>query len=165
MYITDCTTQGAHPGPACYRKGGPLTVTDANLVLGRLSAEHFPKIFGPNENEPLDLECTQRAFGDLTKTINSDLEKSGGRLLSVEEVCLGFLNVANESMCRPIRQVTESKGFNTSDHNLASFGGAGGQHACVGIYLEYYITPTDQDRQSQIDLVSRVSWFTSMPRY
>ncbi|KAG9243173.1 Hydantoinase B/oxoprolinase-domain-containing protein [Calycina marina] len=122
---------GAHPGPACYRKGGPLTVTDANLVLGRLSADHFPKIFGPNENEPLDLETSRRAFEILTKTINTDLEKTGGKLLSVENVCLGFLDVANESMCRPIRQITESKGYNTADHNLASFGGAGGQHACA----------------------------------
>lgn len=122
---------GAHPGPTCYRKGGPLTVTDANLVLGRLSAEHFPKIFGPNENEPLDYEGSRKAFEFLTETINEDLKKSGGKLLSVEEVCLGFLHVANESMCRPIRQITESKGYNTSDHNLASFGGAGGQHACA----------------------------------
>lgn len=122
---------GAHPGPTCYRKGGPLTVTDANLVLGRLSAEHFPKIFGPNENEPLDYEGSRKAFEALTETINEDLKNSYGKLLSVEEVCLGFLHVANESMCRPIRQITESKGYNTSDHNLASFGGAGGQHACA----------------------------------
>ncbi|KAH6717157.1 Hydantoinase/oxoprolinase-domain-containing protein [Leptodontidium sp. MPI-SDFR-AT-0119] len=121
---------GAHPGPACYRKGSPLTVTDANLVLGRLSAEHCPKIFGPNENEPLDFAASRIAFEELTKTINADLKKAGGKLLSVEEVCLGFLNVANESMRRPIGQITESKGHNTGDHNLASFGGAGGQHAC-----------------------------------
>ncbi|EHK97714.1 hypothetical protein M7I_6498 [Glarea lozoyensis 74030] len=122
---------GAHPGPACYRKGGPLTVTDANLVLGRLSADHFPKIFGPNENEPLDFATSRKAFEELTETINHDLKTAGGNTLSVEEVCLGFLDVANESMCRPIRQITESKGYNTSDHNLASFGGAGGQHACA----------------------------------
>jgi 5-oxoprolinase (ATP-hydrolysing) len=122
---------GAHPGPTCYRKGGPLTVTDANLVLGRLSADHFPKIFGPNENQPLDYDASRKAFEDLTEIVNNDLKKSGGKLLSVEDVCLGFLHVANESMCRPIRQITESKGYNTSDHNLASFGGAGGQHACV----------------------------------
>lgn len=123
--------QGAHPGPACYGKGGPLTVTDANLVLGRLSPEHFPKIFGPHENEPLDYEASRQAFEVISKTINDDLMKSGGKPLSIEEICLGFLDVANESMCRPIRQITESKGYNTSDHNLASFGGAGGQHACA----------------------------------
>ncbi|KAF4620213.1 hypothetical protein G7Y89_g14609 [Cudoniella acicularis] len=122
---------GAHPGPACYRKGGPLTVTDANLVLGRLSAEHFPKIFGPSENEPLDYNTSRKLFEEITVTINEDLKTSGGKALTVEEVCLGFLDVANESMCRPIRQITESKGYNTADHNLASFGGAGGQHACA----------------------------------
>lgn len=110
-----------------------MTVTDANLVLGRLSADHFPKIFGPNENEPLDYETSRKAFEALTETINSDIENPGGKTPSVEEVCLGFLSVANESMCRPIRQITESKGYNTSDHNLASFGGAGGQHACVSL--------------------------------
>lgn len=110
-----------------------MTVTDANLVLGRLSADHFPKIFGPNENEPLDLEASRKKFEALTEIINADLTKSAGNLLSVEEVCLGFLDVANESMCRPIRQITESKGYNTCDHNLASFGGAGGQHACVSM--------------------------------
>jgi 5-oxoprolinase (ATP-hydrolysing) len=112
-----------------------LTVTDANIVLGRLSADHFPKIFGPNENEPLDYDASRNAFEEMTAIINNDLETSGGKLLSVEEVCLGFLDVANESMCRPIRQITESKGYNTSDHNLASFGGAGGQHACVSEFL------------------------------
>ena len=106
-------------------------MTDANLVLGRLSPDHFPKIFGPHENEGLDYEVSRKAFEELTNTVNNDLKKSGGKILSVEEVCLGFLNVANESMCRPIRQITESKGYNTGDHNLASFGGAGGQHACV----------------------------------
>jgi 5-oxoprolinase (ATP-hydrolysing) len=140
-------------------------VTDANLVLGRLSAEHFPKIFGPNENEPLDLDSTRKTFEGLTKTINFDLEISGGKLLTVEEVCLGFLNVANESMCRPIRQVTESKGFNTSDHNLASFGGAGGQHACVRIHVKFYNAPTDKHRQSRIDSASNVSWFTDTLPY
>jgi len=77
-----------------------LTVTDANLVLGRLFAQHFPKIFGPHENEPLDLEASRKAFETMTEVVNHDLRKAGGKLLSVEEVCLGFLHVANESMCR-----------------------------------------------------------------
>lgn len=114
-------------------------MTDANLVLGRLSPPNFPHIFGPNENEPLDLEASRAAFEKLTEIINVDLKTSGGKLLSVEEVCLGFLNVANESMCRPIRQITESKGYNTADHNLASFGGAGGQHACVSTLIEFVL--------------------------
>lgn len=131
---------GAHPGPFCYRKGGPLCVTDANLVLGRLSADHFPKIFGPNEDQALAVAGSRKAFEKMTERINGDIKKSGGKTLTVEEVALGFLNVANESMCRPIRQLTESKGFDTADHNLASFGGAGGQHACVisTLVLQYF---------------------------
>lgn len=129
---------GAHPGPCCYRKGGPLCVTDANLILGRLSPDHFPKIFGPNEDASLDYAASRAAFDKLTEEINADLKKSGGKTLSVEEVALGFVNVANESMCRPIRQLTESKGFTSADHNLASFGGAGGQHACVSnLYFSF----------------------------
>jgi 5-oxoprolinase (ATP-hydrolysing) len=76
-----------------------LTVTDANLVLGRLSADYFPKIFGPNENESLDYDASRKAFEKMTAIINNDLKSSGGKLLSVEKVCLGFLDVANESMC------------------------------------------------------------------
>jgi 5-oxoprolinase (ATP-hydrolysing) len=132
-----------------------LTVTDANLVLGRLSADHFPKIFGQHENEPLDFATSRKAFEDLTETINRDLKVAGGNPLSVEEVCLGFLDIANESMCRPIRQITESKGYNTIDHNLASFGGAGGQHACVS-FLLHAEEISNIDRQSPIDLVSTV---------
>lgn len=115
----------AHPGPACYRKGGPLTITDANLFLGRLVPELFPSIFGPNEDEPLDIEATTRAFEEMTDHINKDM----GSSLAVDEVAYGFLKVANESMARPIRTLTEAKGHVISNHRLVSFGGAGGQHA------------------------------------
>ncbi|KAJ6437457.1 5-oxoprolinase [Purpureocillium lavendulum] len=117
---------GAHPGPVCYRKGGPLTVTDANLFLGRLRPEYFPAIFGPDENESLDYDATAAAFGILT----ADINKEEGMNLTPEEVASGFLRVANESMSRPIRSLTEGRGIRTSDHVLATFGGAGGQHAC-----------------------------------
>lgn len=117
---------GAHPGPACYRKGGPLTVTDANLLLGRLRPESFPAIFGPNEDLPLDISITRKLFHDLAATIAQDI----GRLMSIEETALGFIEVANETMARPIRTLTEARGYETSKHRLASFGGAGGQHAC-----------------------------------
>ena len=120
----------AHPGPACYRKGGPLTVTDANLFLGRLLPEYFPKVFGPKENESLCREIVQVMFVELAAEINRDRAASGQSSLSPEEVALGFIKVANESMARPIRQLTESKGYSTGTHQLASFGGAGGQHAC-----------------------------------
>lgn len=73
----------AHPGPACYRKGGPLTVTDANLVLGRLLPEYFPKIFGPNENEPLDYAITRKKFEELQKEINAFLIESGQRTVKL----------------------------------------------------------------------------------
>lgn len=123
----------AHPGPACYRKGGPLTVTDANLFLGRIVIEHFPKIFGPDENEPLDYEITKSKFEELTDIINSDRRKEDqeSKDLTSQEVAMGFLKVANEAMCRPIRTLTEAKGHEANKHILASFGGAGGQHACA----------------------------------
>lgn len=117
---------GAHPGPAAYRKGGPLTVTDANLFLGRLLPEFFPSIFGPEENLPLYTDIAAAKFEELTQTINAE----SGRSMTPREVAHGFLDVANESMCRPIRAITEARGFETGQHHLAVFGGAGGQHAC-----------------------------------
>ncbi|KAK0383332.1 hypothetical protein NLU13_9245 [Sarocladium strictum] len=131
LFLAGPESASAHPGPVTYRKGGPLTVTDANLVLGRLQAKYFPKIFGPNEDEPLDYEGARRAFEALFVEVNADLEASGGKPKTVEELALGFLQVANETMCRPIRSLTEAKGYRTSDHELAVFGGAGGQHACA----------------------------------
>lgn len=120
----------AHPGPACYRKGGPLTVTDANLFLGRLLPEYFPKVFGPNENEPLNREITAEKFALMTGVINTDRERASLSPFTAEEVAMGFLEVANEGMARPIRALTEARGYETSAHHLACFGGAGGQHAC-----------------------------------
>ncbi|KAI2625982.1 Hydantoinase B/oxoprolinase-domain-containing protein [Hypomontagnella submonticulosa] len=117
---------GAHPGPASYRKGGPLTVTDANLFLGRLIPDYFPKIFGPTEDLPLDIDVVVQKFEELTRQINADT----GRSMTPLEVAHGFIDVANESMSRPIRALTEARGFETAQHNLATFGGAGGQHAC-----------------------------------
>ncbi|KAL2814029.1 Hydantoinase B/oxoprolinase-domain-containing protein [Aspergillus granulosus] len=117
----------SHPGPACYRKGGPLTVTDANLALGRLIPEHFPAVFGPNEDEPLDTDIVLSKFKELTEIINRDTGKS----LAWYEVADGFLQVANSAMCGPIRSLTEGRGHDAAKHHLASFGGAGGQHACA----------------------------------
>lgn len=117
----------SHPGPACYRKGGPLTVTDANLLLRRLIPEYFPKIFGKNEDESLDLEVTKDKFELLTREINAAHDHLDDK--SVEEIAYGFLEVACENMARPIRQLTEAKGHIISTHRLVSFGGAGGQCA------------------------------------
>ncbi|EGR45393.1 5-oxo-L-prolinase [Trichoderma reesei QM6a] len=121
----------AHPGPACYRKGGPLTITDANLFLGRILPEYFPKVFGPKENEPLNREIVELKFGELTDDINKDRKAAGLSPFSPEEVALGFLKVANEGMAGPIRALTEARGYDAADHHLACFGGAGGQHACA----------------------------------
>ncbi|KFH66782.1 5-oxoprolinase (ATP-hydrolysing) [Podila verticillata NRRL 6337] len=136
-FVVGPESASAHPGPACYRKGGPLTVTDANLVLGRLNPEYFPKIFGPKENESLDINIARSKFETLTKEINEymakDKESDGLQWtpMSVDEVAYGFIKVANESMCRPIRALTEAKGHDASKHILSVFGGAGGQHACA----------------------------------
>ena len=121
---------GAHPGPVCYRKDGYLAVTDANLVLGRLHPEYFPKIFGTNENEALDLEASRKSFEKITAEINVYSRERDLPELSKEEVALGFLRVANEVMVRPIREISVMRGFDIKEHVLACFGGAGGQHAC-----------------------------------
>ncbi|XP_045540386.1 5-oxoprolinase [Papilio machaon] len=131
LLVAGPESAGAQPGPACYRKGGPLTVTDANLLLGRLLPEYFPKIFGPNENEPLDKEATIKAFTKITNEINSFLKQDGGKEMTMEEVAMGFIDVANETMCRPIRALTTARGYDACAHALACFGGAGGQHACA----------------------------------
>ncbi|KAG2735695.1 hypothetical protein G9P44_001909 [Scheffersomyces stipitis] len=125
-FIVGPESASAHPGPACYRKGGPLTVTDANLFTGRIIPEYFPKIFGPCENLPLDYEVTKKKFEQLTETINKE---NPGATKTPLEIALGFLKVADFQMARPIRDLTESKGHDVSKHALASFGGAGGQHA------------------------------------
>ncbi|KAK0741216.1 Hydantoinase B/oxoprolinase-domain-containing protein [Schizothecium vesticola] len=125
LFVVGPDSAGAHPGPACYRKGGPATVTDANLYLGRLLPEFFPKIFGKNEDEGLDSAASERVLRELTDQINRET----GKAMGVDEVAFGFLTVANETMTRPIRSITEAKGHDSSKHRLATFGGAGGQHA------------------------------------
>lgn len=99
-------------------------MTDANLVLGRLQPQYFPSIFGPNEDQPLDVEGARKAFLELVST-------EEGSKYTLEEIAYGFLQVANEAMCRPIRNLTQMKGYDITTHRLACFGGAGGQHACA----------------------------------
>ncbi|KDO33339.1 hypothetical protein SPRG_02146 [Saprolegnia parasitica CBS 223.65] len=127
MFVVGPESVRAHPGPVCYRKNGYLSVTDANLVTGRILPKYFPHIFGPHENEPLDLDGARKAFEALTAEINA----SQSVTYSVEEVASGFLRVANEAMCRPIRNLTQMRGYDISTHVLACFGGAGPQHACA----------------------------------
>ncbi|KAJ1985073.1 hypothetical protein H4R34_000250 [Dimargaris verticillata] len=133
LFAVGPESASAHPGPACYRKGGPLTVTDANLVLGRLLSDYFPQIFGPNEDLPLDIDKSRALFVELATTINQARQTSNTAQpdLSIDEVAYGFIKVANETMCRPIRALTEAKGYDASQHILTCFGGAGGQHACA----------------------------------
>ncbi len=121
---------GAHPGPVCYRKGGPLAVTDANLMLGRLNPDYFPKIFGNQQDQPLDREASEKALDELTDEINTWGKSHGQITKSREEVALGFLKVANEVMIRPIREISVMRGFDIKEHALACFGGAAAQHAC-----------------------------------
>lgn len=125
LFVVGPESAGAHPGPACYRKGGPATVTDANLFLGRLLPEFFPKIFGKNEDEGLDPEASKAVIQELADQIKNET----GKNMSLDEVAYGFLTIANEAMTRPIRSITEAKGHDSSKHRLATFGGAGGQHA------------------------------------
>ncbi|KAH6082085.1 hypothetical protein HBI65_207560 [Parastagonospora nodorum] len=127
LFVVGPESARAHPGPTCYRKGGPLTVTDANLFLGRLVVTEFPSIFGENADQSLDIEATKRKFHDLA----ADVAAQTGQELNPEQIALGFLDVANETMSRPIRNATEARGFSPDKHNLVSFGGAGGQHACA----------------------------------
>ncbi len=131
MFQVGPESAGAHPGPVCYRKNGFLAVTDANLVLGRLQPDQFPNIFGENEDQPLDFDESHHRMSQLTDTINEYYKNSNRPPLSVEETALGFLKVANEVMVRPIREVSVMRGFDIKEHVLATFGGAGGQHACA----------------------------------
>jgi len=114
---------GANPGPKCYRRGGPLTVTDANVMVGKLRAENFPNIFGPAQNRPLDVAAVHKAFGDLAAEIGD------GR--SPEEVAAGFLSIAVENMANAIKKISVQRGYDVSHYALTCFGGAGGQHACA----------------------------------
>jgi len=117
---------GAYPGPACYGFGGPLTVTDANLVTGRIIPEYFPKTFGANRNSPLDIKNAQKKLAALTEEINNYTKVK----LSNEETAIGFLRIANEKMATAIKEISVSKGFDVRNYALICFGGAGGQHAC-----------------------------------
>lgn len=127
MYVVGPESSGAHPGPVCYKKNGFLSITDANLILGRIMPRYFPKIFGRNADEELCYADSLTQMQELTNKINI----LNTTKLSCEEVALGFVNVANEEMCRPIRSLTQARGHNPKDHILSIFGGAGGQHACA----------------------------------
>jgi len=119
---------GANPGPACYRRGGPLTVTDCNVMLGKLHPSHFPPVFGPNADEPLDVAIVEQKFEALAKNIS---EETGEPEQSPHELAEGFLRIAVENMANAIKKISVQRGYDVTRYTLQCFGGAGGQHACL----------------------------------
>jgi 5-oxoprolinase (ATP-hydrolysing) len=118
---------GANPGPKCYRRGGPLAVTDANVMVGKLMPDFFPHIFGPGQDRPLDAAAVREAFKDLASEVNRDL--GGGR--SAEDIADGFIRIAVENMANAIKKISVQRGYDVTRYALNCFGGAGGQHACL----------------------------------
>ena len=118
---------GADPGPACYRRGGPLTVTDCNVMLGKIQPRHFPHVFGPGGDKPLDREAVERKFAALATRIREET----GDTRSPVEVADGFLRIAIENMANAIKQISVQRGHDVTEYTLCCFGGAGGQHACL----------------------------------
>jgi len=114
---------GADPGPACYRRGGPLSVTDANVMVGKLIPDFFPKIFGPGQDQPLDAGTVTGGFAALGREVGD------GR--SAAEVADGFLRIAVENMANAIKKISVQRGYDVTRYALNCFGGAGGQHACM----------------------------------
>ncbi len=118
---------GARPGPASYRNGGPLTVTDCNVMLGKLQPDYFPRSFGPSADQPLDAAQVRAAFGVLVERI----EEATGERRTPEQVADGFLAIAVENMANAIKRISVQRGYDVSGYTLCCFGGAGGQHACL----------------------------------
>ncbi len=118
---------GANPGPACYRRGGPLAVTDCNVMLGKLNPDFFPKVFGPNGDEPLNRDAVVEKFTALA----ADIAGSGREPMPVEAIAEGYLTIAVENMANAIKKISIQRGYDVSEYVLSSFGGAGGQHACL----------------------------------
>jgi 5-oxoprolinase (ATP-hydrolysing) len=117
---------GANPGPACYRRGGPLCVTDANVMVGKIQPGHFPKVFGPNGDQPLDAEVVRKRFGAL----QAEIARQTGETRPLEAIADGYLRIAVENMANAIKQISVQRGFDVTGYALNCFGGAGGQHAC-----------------------------------
>jgi 5-oxoprolinase (ATP-hydrolysing) len=118
---------GANPGPACYRRGGPLATTDANVMLGRLQPAWFPAVFGPNADEPLDRIVVQRRFAALAVEVG----RATGRVVSPESLAEGFLQIAVANMANAVKKISVARGYDVTQYTLQCFGGAGGQHACA----------------------------------
>ncbi len=118
---------GANPGPASYRRGGPLAVTDCNVVLGKIQPDHFPAVFGPDGNEPLDADAARAAFENMAEDI---ARETGDPKMGVEALAEGFLRIAVENMANAIKKISVQRGYDVTQYTMNCFGGAGGQHAC-----------------------------------
>jgi 5-oxoprolinase (ATP-hydrolysing) len=118
---------GANPGPASYRRGGQLAVTDCNVMLGKLQPDYFPAVFGPRANEQLDRDAVVRKFADMAASI----EAATGQARSAEEVAEGFIEIAVGNMANAIKFISVQRGHDVTEYTLTTFGGAGGQHACL----------------------------------
>ncbi|MEU5978109.1 hydantoinase B/oxoprolinase family protein [Streptomyces sp. NPDC047315] len=118
---------GAVPGPVCYRRGGPLTVTDANVMLGRIQPAHFPAVFGPDGDRPLDAAAVRERFAELAERVRQQTETAP----APEDVAAGFLEIAVLNMANAVKKISVQRGHDVTRYALNSFGGAGGQHACA----------------------------------
>jgi 5-oxoprolinase (ATP-hydrolysing) len=118
---------GADPGPACYRRGGPLTVTDCNVMVGKLQPSFFPAVFGGSGKEPLDRLVVEESFQALA----AEVERATGKTLSPREIADGFLSIAVDNVANAIKQISIARGHDVTRYALVCFGGAGGQHACL----------------------------------
>ncbi len=118
---------GANPGPACYRRGGPLAVTDCNVMLGKIQPAHFPKLFGPRGDEALDAGVVRGKF----ELLAAEIAKVTGKLQTPEQVAEGFLRIAVANMANAIKFISVQRGHDVTEYTLQCFGGAGGQHACL----------------------------------
>ena len=117
---------GSNPGPVCYGLGGKLALTDANLILNRINSEYFPSVFGPNQDQKLDKNLAQEEFKKLKEIIN----KATSSTFSIEELALGFIDIANEKMSNAIKEISVSRGYDIREYGLVCFGGASPQHSC-----------------------------------
>src|SRR5688572_11868179 len=118
---------GANPGPVCYRRGGPLTVTDCNVLLGKIQADFFPKLFGVAGEQALDRDAVVSQFEELAGRVSG----ATGKVTRVEEVAQGFLRVAVANMANAIKFISVQRGYDVTRYTLVCFGGAAGQHACL----------------------------------
>ncbi|MGJ3249650.1 MAG: hydantoinase B/oxoprolinase family protein [Elainellaceae cyanobacterium] len=118
---------GAYPGPACYRNGGPLAVTDCNVMVGKLQSQFFPNVFGLEGNSPLDAHIVRQKFTKLA----DEIHQATGDRRSPEQVATGFLAIAVDNMANAIKKISVQRGYDVSEYTLCCFGGAGGQHACL----------------------------------